>query len=161
VVSIPASHLEEMGQWSGKPGRRFCSFPHSFYANATQIKTRRLFFYPSGPIMGNNPTNQSYKSYEFEKGLWDFKFSRRRVWCSELSSGMYCRIKLLSTDVSEVRTASIIRDDHEAVRTSETSVYNHFTWQCIPEDNSELEKELLDKHRTKSSYQRHQGRSII
>jgi hypothetical protein len=24
---------------------------------------------------------------------WDFKFSRRRVWCSELSSGMYCRAK--------------------------------------------------------------------
>jgi hypothetical protein len=23
--------------------------------------------------------------------LWDFKFSRRRVWCSELSSGLYCR----------------------------------------------------------------------
>jgi hypothetical protein len=29
---------------------------------------------------------------------------------SELSSGMYCRVKLLSTDVSEVRAASIIRD---------------------------------------------------
>jgi len=42
--------------------------------------------------------------------LWDFKFSRRRVWCSELSSGLYCRVKWLSTDVSEVRTASIIRD---------------------------------------------------
>jgi hypothetical protein len=34
-----------------------------------------------------------------------------RLWCSELSSGMYCRVKWLSTDVSEVRTASIIRDD--------------------------------------------------
>jgi hypothetical protein len=34
--------------------------------------------------------------------LWDFKFSRRRVWCSELSSGLYCRVKWLSTDVSEV-----------------------------------------------------------
>jgi hypothetical protein len=30
--------------------------------------------------------------------LWDFKFSRRRVWCSELSSGLYCRVKWLSTD---------------------------------------------------------------
>jgi hypothetical protein len=32
--------------------------------------------------------------------------------CSELSSGIYCRVKLLSTDVSEVRTASIIPDDN-------------------------------------------------
>jgi hypothetical protein len=31
--------------------------------------------------------------------------------CSELSSGLYCRVKWLSTDVSEVRTASIIRDE--------------------------------------------------
>jgi hypothetical protein len=30
--------------------------------------------------------------------LWYFKFSRRRVWCSELSSGIYCRVKWLSTD---------------------------------------------------------------
>jgi hypothetical protein len=30
------------------------------------------------------------------------------VICSELSSGVYCRVKWLSTDVSEVRTASII-----------------------------------------------------
>jgi hypothetical protein len=29
--------------------------------------------------------------------MWDFKFSRRRVWCSELSSGLYCRVKWLST----------------------------------------------------------------
>jgi hypothetical protein len=27
----------------------------------------------------------------------------------------------------------------EAARTSETSVYNYFTWQYIPEDNSELQ----------------------
>jgi hypothetical protein len=47
--------------------------------------------------------------------MWDFKFSRRRVSCSELSSG-------------------IIPDDG---RTSETSVDNHFTRQYIPEDNSE------------------------
>jgi hypothetical protein len=37
-----------------------------------------------------------------------------RQWCSELSSGLYCRVKWLSTDVSEVRTASIIRDDRTA-----------------------------------------------
>jgi hypothetical protein len=29
--------------------------------------------------------------------------------CSELSSGLYCRVRWLSTDVTEVRTASIIR----------------------------------------------------
>jgi hypothetical protein len=42
--------------------------------------------------------------------VWYFKFSRRRVWCSELSSET----------------------------SSETSVDNHFTRQYIPEDNSEL-----------------------
>jgi hypothetical protein len=49
-----------------------------------------------------------------------------RSMCSELSSGMYCRVKLLSTDLME------------AVRTSETSVNNNFTRQYIPEANSEL-----------------------
>jgi hypothetical protein len=66
-------------------------------------------------------------------------------WCSELSSGLYCRVKWLSTDVSEVRTASIIRDEYftfsslmmEAVRTSETSVDNQFTRQYNPKDSSE------------------------
>jgi predicted extracellular nuclease len=53
---------------------------------------------------------------------------------SELSSGMYCRVKQLSTFVSEVRTASMM----EAVRTSETSVDNYFTRQYIPEEKSEL-----------------------
>jgi hypothetical protein len=43
------------------------------------------------------------------------KFSRRRVWCSELSSSLMM----------------------EAVCTSETSIDNHFTRQYIPEDNSE------------------------
>jgi hypothetical protein len=50
---------------------------------------------------------------------------------------MYCRVKQLSTDVSEIRAASITRD---AARTSETSVDNYFTRQYIPEDNSELQK---------------------
>jgi hypothetical protein len=54
--------------------------------------------------------------------LWDFKFSRRRVRCSELSSGI---INIMSSGMLE------------AVRTSETPVYNHFTRQYIPEDNSE------------------------
>jgi hypothetical protein len=48
---------------------------------------------------------------KYFSSMWDFKFSQRRVWFSELSSGLYCRVKWLSTDVSEVRTASIIRDD--------------------------------------------------
>jgi hypothetical protein len=43
-----------------------------------------------------------------------------------MSSGLYCRVKWLSTDVSEVRTAS-----------SETSVENIFTRQYNPEDSSE------------------------
>jgi hypothetical protein len=37
--------------------------------------------------------------------------------CSELSSGMYCLVKWLSTDVSEARTASIIRDDDSSQKT--------------------------------------------
>jgi hypothetical protein len=61
----------------------------------------------------------------------------------------------LSTDVSEVRTASIIRDGSlilmmEAVSTSETSVDNHFTRQYIPEDNSEhhiRRRENLKSHK--------------
>jgi hypothetical protein len=47
-----------------------------------------------------------------------------------LSSGIYCRVKQLSTDVSDVRAASIIPDDY-------------FTQQYIPEDNSELQYKLL------------------
>jgi hypothetical protein len=38
----------------------------------------------------------------------------------------------------------------EAVRTSETSVDNHFTWQYIPEDNSEHQtrrRENLKSHK--------------
>jgi hypothetical protein len=41
--------------------------------------------------------------------------------CGDKPSGIYCRVKL-STNVSEVRTAYIIRDE-----TSETSVNNNFT----------------------------------
>jgi hypothetical protein len=43
------------------------------------------------------------------------------------------------TDVSEVRTATIISAMKEAVRTSETSVNIYLTtWQYIPEDSEEL-----------------------
>jgi hypothetical protein len=41
----------------------------------------------------------------------------------------------LSTDVSEVRDASIIALMIEAARISETSLDNYFTRQYIPEDN--------------------------
>jgi hypothetical protein len=43
----------------------------------------------------------------------------------------------------------------EAVRTSETSVDNYFTWQYIPEDNSELHtrrRENFKSHETTFSY---------
>jgi hypothetical protein len=49
----------------------------------------------------------------------------------------------LSTDVSEVRAASIratIALMMEAARISEKSVDNYFTRQYIPEDKSELNK---------------------
>jgi hypothetical protein len=39
------------------------------------------------------------------------KTDKSLSWCSKLSSGIYCRVKWLSTDVSEVCTASIIPDD--------------------------------------------------
>jgi hypothetical protein len=61
----------------------------------------------------------------------------------------------LSTDVSEVRAASIIRAIialmMEATRTAETSVNNYFTRQYIPEDKSELHtrrRENLKSHIT-------------
>jgi hypothetical protein len=31
--------------------------------------------------------------YKKNRNMWYSKFSRRRVWSSELSSGMYCRVK--------------------------------------------------------------------
>jgi hypothetical protein len=71
--------------------------------------------------------------------VWDFKFSRRRVWCSELSSGIYCRVKWLSTDVS------FIPDDGGS-----THLWNvgrqSFTRQYISEDNSENHMTLFEKH---------------
>jgi hypothetical protein len=45
--------------------------------------------------------------------MFRYRVDLRTNWttfkCSELSSGLYCRVNWLSTDVSEVRTASIIR----------------------------------------------------
>jgi hypothetical protein len=60
----------------------------------------------------------------------------------------------LSTDVSEVRTASIIIAlMMEAARTSEASVDNYFTQQYIPEDKSEphtRRRENLKSHNVPS-----------
>jgi hypothetical protein len=47
-----------------------------------------------------------------------------------------------ANDVTEVRTASIIRAMMEVVCTSETSVDNNFTRQYIPEDNSEHQRHV-------------------
>jgi hypothetical protein len=68
--------------------------------------------------------------------LWDFKFSRRRVW-SSASTRMYCRVlNWMSTDVSEVRATCIIRTIMEAARISETSVdFQLRTRRYIPEDS--------------------------
>jgi hypothetical protein len=50
-------------------------------------------------VEGNNRCLfwDSYETCKYFCGqnntLWDFKFSRRRVWSSDLSSGMYCRVK--------------------------------------------------------------------
>jgi hypothetical protein len=71
---------------------------------------------------------------------------------SSESSGMYCHVlNCMSTDVSEVRAAFIIRTIMiEAARTSETSVdIQLITRQYIPED-SELHtrrRENLKSHR--------------
>jgi hypothetical protein len=40
----------------------------------------------------HHPNNIWWKA-ETIKLLWDFKFSRRRVWSSDLSSGIQCRLK--------------------------------------------------------------------
>jgi hypothetical protein len=37
------------------------------------------------------------RTHQTTDTVWDFKFSRRRVWCSELSSGMFCRVNCLLT----------------------------------------------------------------
>jgi hypothetical protein len=57
------------------------------------------------------------------------------VWCSELSSRLYCRVKCRPTFKRCVLPHSSLM--MEAVHTSETSADNHFTRQYNPEDNSE------------------------
>jgi hypothetical protein len=87
--------------------------------------THLLLMLHQGIIVHHDPIGcQITKLY-----LRDFKFSRRRVWCSELSSGLYCRVGMM-----------------EAVRTSETSVDNHSTRQYNPEDSSEQKLYLMNFH---------------
>jgi hypothetical protein len=71
---------------------------------------------------------------------------------------MYCRVKYLSTDVSEVRATSIIALMLEVARTSETLVDNYFTRQYIPEDNSELHTRRRENFK---SHMVHDGLTII
>jgi hypothetical protein len=59
--------------------------------------------------------NSYIKCNNKKMNMWDFKFSRRRVWCSSLMM--------------------------EAVRTSETSVDNNLTRQYNPEDSSEQQED--------------------
>jgi hypothetical protein len=61
--------------------------------------------------------------------VWDFKFSRRRVWSSELSSGMYCHAKWLSTDVSEVRAAQGWWRQHVRLKRRPTNILHGSTSQ--------------------------------
>jgi hypothetical protein len=56
--------------------------------------------------------NNNYSSFSASKPYRHLCFKVHKLKkVSELSSGIYCRVKWLSTDVSEVRTASIIRDE--------------------------------------------------
>jgi hypothetical protein len=75
----------------------FVMATHCFF---TTVETEILnFVYMSFGyrIIFKNPSKIWQYCLLFNKIMWDFKFSRRRVWCSELSSGMYCRVKWLST----------------------------------------------------------------
>jgi hypothetical protein len=66
----------------------------------------------------------------------------------------------LSTDVSDVRAASIIALMVEASRTFETSVDKYCTRQYIPEDKSELHirrRENLKSHMLNKACERKQS----
>jgi hypothetical protein len=68
---------------------RACPYPACCRTSHFNINILRLLL-PLTVLGKHSP-----KDYQL---TWDFKFSRRRVWCSELSSGLYCRVKWLSTD---------------------------------------------------------------
>jgi hypothetical protein len=65
-----------------------------------------------------------------EHSLLSFLTTVNFYSCSELSSGLYCRVKLLSTDVSEVRTASIIIPDDNFTRRRE-NLKSHNFYSCL------------------------------
>jgi hypothetical protein len=52
--------------------------------------SKPCFHLPFGLPRFPLPTGIKFKIFWGNHSLWDFKFSRRRVWCSGLSSGMYC-----------------------------------------------------------------------
>jgi hypothetical protein len=89
--------------------------------------------------------------------MWDFKFSRRRVWSSESSSGMYCRVKWLSTDVSEVRAASIIPNFYVRfqVLTAASMKFRIVFWDVLPC------KIIVDRVFRGTCCLHHQGSTII
>jgi hypothetical protein len=83
---------------------------------------------------------------EFTDGLWDFRFSRRRVW-SWLSSGLLRRLVWYKfTDVLEVLAASIIRvmsGDRDRKHLWNVGKHYRTTWCNNPEDSHLLTDWLL------------------
>jgi hypothetical protein len=54
---------------------------------ATAVTQNWAPSYLGGPGFKSQPRDQLFWMSSF---VWDFKFSRQRVWCSELSSGFFC-----------------------------------------------------------------------
>jgi hypothetical protein len=52
--------------------------------------------------------------------LWDFKFSRQWVWCSELSSGIYCRVKWSSAIILHGSMSQKTNSEHHTAIFVET-----------------------------------------
>jgi hypothetical protein len=82
--------------------------------------------------------------------IWDFRFSRRRVW-SLTSYGMQrCIVKLMLTDVSEVRTGSIIRPMSERIA-GYIGVQVNMGWPiitCYPFEHGSLIVLMMEAVRT-------------
>jgi hypothetical protein len=75
--------------WKQAGCRRHTTYPLPVLERRTNDNERQWGWLPS-----NKERNKLWKAC---LRMWDFKFSRRRVCCSESSSGMYCRVKWLST----------------------------------------------------------------